>query len=334
MQSNSFLKPTSRRAMLRDSATLAGSAFLAQLFPASLLRTSLPWSAQQQSAPPADPVAAFRAQMAANPIQPQKLADNLTLLSGPGGNVVVLNGADGKFVVDTFVLPAWPKLKEALDAIGNAPVNTVINTHWHFDHVDNNASLHAAGATVLAHENTKKRMSETHDLPVLGLHFPPSPAEALPQQTFATTRKLQANGETLQLEHFAPAHTDTDLFVHFQKANVIHMGDTFFNGIYPYIDGGTGGNVSGMIAAADKVLPLANDSTKIVPGHGPLGGKADLVKFRDMLVTVRDRVQKLKSAGKSAQEAVAAKPLADLEDTWGKGFFNGDVFVQILYTTL
>ena len=326
--------------MLRDSATLAGSALLATLFPASL-RASFPWnapwnapgSAPQQGAP-ADPVAAFRAQMAANPIQPQKLAENLTMLSGPGGNVVVLNGADGKVVVDTFVSPAWPKLKESLDAISNGAVKTVINTHWHFDHVDNNGPLHAAGASILAHENTKKRMSEAHDLLVLNLHFPPSPADALPQQTFGTTHRLQANGETLALQHVAPAHTDTDIFVHFQKANVIQTGDLFFNGIFPYIDGATGGKVSGMIAAADKILPLANDSTKIVPGHGPLGNKADVVKFRDMLVTTRDRVQKLKSAGKSAQEAAAAKPLADLEEAWGKGFFNGDVFVQILYTTL
>src|SRR5438105_13116292 len=237
MSPHSFVKPSSRRAMLRDSATLAGSALLATLFPASL-RASFPWNAPwnapgnaSQQGAPADPVAAFRAQMAANPIQPQKLADNLTMLSGPGGNVVVLNGADGKVIVDTFVQPAWPKLKESLDTIGEAPVKTVINTHWHFDHVDNNASLHAAGATILAHENTKKRMSEAHDLLVLGLHFPPSPADALPEQTFSTTRKMQANGQTLVLEHLPPAHTDTDIIVHFQKANVIHMGDTFFNGI-------------------------------------------------------------------------------------------------------
>lgn len=323
--------------MLRDSASLAGSAFLAQLFPASL-RASLPWNAPwnapQQGAPPADPVAAFRAQMAANPIQAQKLADDLTMLSGPGGNVVVLNGADGKVVADTFVSPVWPKLKESLDAIGHAPLKMVIDTHWHFDHVDNNGPLHAAGATILAHENTKKRMSEAHDLLVLNLHFPASPADALPQQTFATTHKLQANGETLLLEHVPPAHTDTDIFIRYQKANVIQTGDVFFNGIYPYIDAVTGGKVNGMIAACDKILPYANDSTKIVPGHGPLGNKADIVKFRDMLVTTRDRVQKLKSAGKTAQEAAAAKPLADLEDAWGKGFFNGDVFVQILYTTL
>jgi cyclase len=338
MSSNSCLKPTSRRAMLRDSATLAGSALLAQLFSASLLRASVPWNAPwnapQQGAPPSDPVAAFRAQMAANPIQQQKLADNLTMLSGPGGNVTVLNGPDGKLVVDTFVSPAWAKLKESLDAIGSAPMKTIINTHWHFDHVDNNGPLHAAGATILAHENTKKRMSEAHDLLVLNLHFPPSPAEALPQQTFATAHKLQANGETLVLEHVAPAHTDTDIFIHFEKANVIQTGDLSFNGIYPYIDAATGGKVSGMIAANEKILKLANNDTKIVPGHGPLGTKADILKFHDMLITTRDRVGKLKSAGKSAQEAVAAKPLADLEETWGKGFFNGDVFVQILYTTL
>ena len=127
------------------------------------------------------------------PSNRKSLADNVTMLSGPGGSVVVLNGPDGKFVVDTFVAPAWPRLKEALDGLGNAPVKCVIDTHWHFDHTDNNAPLHAAGATVLAHENTKKRMSEPHDLPVLyrgsngalaGLHFDPSPAEALPQQTF------------------------------------------------------------------------------------------------------------------------------------------------------
>jgi cyclase len=332
MKSDFLQKQTSRREMLRDSAALAGSAFLAHLFPATLLRTSAAGYAQQ--APAADPVAGIRAQWGVIPIQAQKLADNLTLLSGPGGSVVVLNGLDGKFVVDTFLSPAWPKLKETLDGISNAPLKFVIDTHWHFDHTDNNAPLHAAGATILAHENTKKRMFETHDLPVMGLHFDPSPADALPQQTFASSHKLEANGETIALQHFAPAHTDTDIFVHFQKANVIHMGDTFFGGMYPYIDPSTGGKISGMIAAADKILPLANNYTKIVPGHGPLGNKADLTKFRDMLVTARDRVQKLKSAGKSAQEAVAEKPLADLDPVWGKAMLTSDQFVQVAYLSL
>jgi glyoxylase-like metal-dependent hydrolase (beta-lactamase superfamily II) len=335
MKFNFLQKQTSRREILRDSATLAGSALLT-------LRASAAGYAQQAPSA-ADLLASMRAKFNAAPIQTQKLADNVTMLSGPGGSVVVLNGPDGKFVVDTFVAPAWPKLKDALASLGNAPVKYVIDTHWHFDHTDNNAPLHAAGATVLAHENTKKRMSEPHDLPVLyrgpdgalaGLHFDPSPAEALPQQTFAAGCKLQANGETLALQHFAPAHTDTDIYVHFQEASVIQMGDTFFNGMYPYIDPGTGGRITGMIAASNKILSLAGNDTKIVPGHGPLGNKADLTKFRDMLITSRDRVQKLKSAGKSALEAVAEKPFADLDPVWGKGIINSDQFVQVVYLTL
>jgi glyoxylase-like metal-dependent hydrolase (beta-lactamase superfamily II) len=167
-----------------------------------------------------------------------------------------------------------------------------------------------------------------------GVHFDPSPAEALPQQTFPDSYELQANGETLALQHFAPAHTDSDIYVHFQKANVISMGDTFFNGMYPYIDPGTGGKITGMIAAADKILSLAGNDTKIVAGHGPLGNKADLTKSRDMLITSRDRVQRLKSTGKSAQEGVAEKPFADLDPVWGTGIINTDQWIQVVYLTL
>jgi cyclase len=311
-------KRTTRREMLRGSATLAGSAFLTQVFPASLLRAAVPGYGLQTPSP-TERATAFRAQMGATPIQSQKLADNLTLLSGPGGNVVVLTGPDGKFIVDNFVAPAWPKLKESLAGLGDAPLKYAIDTHWHFDHTDNNAALHAAGATVLAHENTKKRMSEAHDVPILGLHFDPSPAEALPQKTFTSSHKLEANGETLNLQYLAPAHTDSDIYVHFEKANTIHMGDTFFNHAYPFIDAGSSGKVKGMIAAADKILALANNDTKIVPGHGPLGTKADLTSTRDMLVTAVDRVEKFRAAGNPYQEAVIAKPLADLDATWAKG---------------
>ena len=342
MKFNLLQKQPTRREMLRGSVTLAGSALLAQFFPASSVRASALSYAQQPSSS-ADLLASMRAKFNAAPLETQKLADNVTLLSGPGGSVVVLNGPDGKFVVDTFVAPAWPRLKEALDGLGSAPVKYVIDTHWHFDHTDNNANLHATGATVLAHENTTKRMSEPHDLPVLyrgadgalaSLHFDPSPAEALPQQTFATSYQLRANGETLALQHVAPAHTDSDIYVHFQNANLISMGDLFFNGMYPYIDPGTGGSIDGMIAAVDKILSLADHHTKIVAGHGPLGNKADLTKSRDMLITSRDRVQKLKSAGKSALEAVAEKPFADLDPVWGKGIVNSDQWIQIVYLTL
>jgi glyoxylase-like metal-dependent hydrolase (beta-lactamase superfamily II) len=332
MDSNPTLKLLTRREMLLAAAGVTGAALAGRFFPATVVRAAAPGFPQQPSA--ADRVAAMRAQFGGAPIQAQPLSDSLTLLSGPGGNVVVLNGADGKLMGDTFVQPAWPHLKDALATIGNAPVKTAIDTHWHFDHSDNNASLRAAGATLVAHENTKKRMSETHTLAVLNLTFEPSPAAALPQQTFSQTHKISMNGETVSLVHVPPAHTDSDIYIHFEKGNVLQCGDIFFNGMFPYIDDGTGGSVSGTIAAATKLLAVADDKTKIVPGHGALGAKADLVKYRDMLSTVRDRLQKLKTGWKSVDEAVAAKPIDDLDPVWGKGLFNAAAFIQIAYPAL
>ncbi len=332
MESNPTMKFFTRREILRAAAGLAGGALAARFFPAAIAHAATAGFPQQPSA--ADRLAAMRAQFGGTPIQTQPLTDSITLLSGPGGNVVVLNGADGKLMCDTFVQPAWPHLKEALDNIGKAPLKTVVDTHWHFDHSDNNAAVRAAGATLIAHENTKKRMSETHTLAVLNLTFAPSPAAALPQQTFKQSHKIRMNGENLSLVHVPPAHTDSDIYIHYEKGNVLQTGDIFFNGIYPYIDGGTGGSVSGTIAGATKLLAVADNNTKIVPGHGPLGNKADLMKYRDMLTTVRERLQKLKSSGKSAEEAVAAKPLDDLDPVWGKGLFNSDTFIQIAYPAL
>ena len=255
-------------------------------------------------------------------------------MSGPGGNVVVLNGPDGKLLVDTFTRLAWDRFKMTLDNLGNAPLKFAIDSHWHWDHTDNNANVRAAGATLIAHANTLKRLKETHDLDVLGYHFDPSPENALPQRTFKESFEMNFSGERVALGHIAPAHTDSDIYIHFQKANVLHLGDVFFNGIYCFIDGRTGGSINGMIAGTTKMLAMADKDTKVVPGHGPLGNKGDLKKFRDMMVTARDRVQKLKSSGKSLEEAVAVKPLSDLDAEWGKGVFNGDAFVHIVYTTL
>jgi cyclase len=332
MHSISTMKLITRREMLRTAATLAGGALATQFYPANLAHAGAPVLPQQPSA--VDPVAASRARYAAVPIQAQPLTDSITLLLGPGGNVVVLNGADGKLVGDTFVMPAWPHFKDALAAIGKAPVKIAIDTHWHFDHSDNNAALHAAGATVVAHVNTKKRMSETNTLPVLNMTIPPSPAAALPQQTFEQSHKLTMNGESVSLVHLPPAHTDSDIYLLFEKANILQAGDVYFNGTYPYIDSGTGGSVSGTIAALTKLLAVADNSTKIVPGHGPLGNKADVMRFREMLSTVRERLQKLKSSGKSVQEAIAAKPIDDLNPVWGNGLNNGDTFIQIAYPAL
>lgn len=329
MDAKTDLKQMSRRELLQTTV-VAGS--IAGVFHGSLVERLLAESVQQTAAPPADPLAAIRAQMAAAPIETVKLAVNLTMLSGPGGNVVVLHGGDGKIVVDTFVLPVWSALRKTIDGMGNAPIKLLINTHWHFDHTDNNANFRQAGAGILAHENTAKRLSESHDL--LGMHFPPAPATARPTETFKDAHKMQANGEPVELGYIQPAHTDTDIYIHYTKSNVVHLGDCFFNGVYPVIDAGTGGNVNGMIAAADRAQKMGDSSTRFVPGHGPLADRAALTNYRDMLVTVRDRVRKLKTGGGKLEEVLAAKPSADFDATWGKGFMMPNDFVTMVYNTL
>jgi cyclase len=333
MDTNQTPKLSTRREMLRTTGMFAGGKLLAQLLPRSLAAAS-PAFAQQTGGVPAEALAAARGQFGKIPIASTKLSDTLTLLTGPGGNVVVSNGEDGKLLVDTFTQLAWDPFKKMLDEMGKAPLKFAIDTHWHWAHTDNNASVRGAGAILIAHENTPKRMSEAHVLDILNLHLEPSPADALPQHTFKESYQMHFNGEHLMLGHFAPAHSDSDIYVFFQKANVLHMGDVFFNRMYCYIDGGTGGSVAGMISGATKMLAMVDNDTKIVPGHGPLGNKSELRNFRDMLRTARDRVRKLKSSGKSLQEAIAAKPFADLDPVWGKGFFDGDTFVHLVYTTI
>ena len=280
----------------------------------------------------ANTVDARRAQMGGTPIQSMKLGDRVVMLSGPGGNVVVLHGPDGKIVVDGFVKPAWPRLKTALDAIDGAPIKTLIDTHWHFDHADNNGNFRDAGAGVIAHQNTKARLEQSHDL--LGMHFDPVPAAELPTQTFGAGLTVVANGEQMRLTHVAPAHTDTDVFVYFRQADVLHMGDVFFNGFYPFIDASTGGTIDGMVAGAEAGLKIATARTRIVPGHGPAGSRPSLEAFAHMLRTIRDGVRTAKNAGKTLDQVKAAKPSAAFDAAWGKGMMAGDDFVALVYNTL
>jgi glyoxylase-like metal-dependent hydrolase (beta-lactamase superfamily II) len=328
---------STRREWLQRMGLLGGGALLSGAFTTIACgRTATPDpEAEAIEAPPADTASALdasRAQMAAAPIEMMELGAGMMLLSGPGGNVVVLDGADGKFVVDTFVQPAWTPLKAALDGIGPSPLTAVINTHWHFDHSDNNARFREAGARIVAHENTAARMSQSHQL--LGMQVEPSPEEARPTETFPSSRTLEANGETIELAHIPPAHTDTDISVHYTKANVLHAGDTFFVGTYPFIDAGTGGNIGGMIGAAERLLKMADSTTRIVPGHGPLTDRAMLARYRDMLASSRDRVLKLKTAGRSLEEVQAERPTMEFDEVWGKGFLSPDDFVALVYGTL
>jgi glyoxylase-like metal-dependent hydrolase (beta-lactamase superfamily II) len=322
---------SSRRRFLSAAGIWTGAAVVSRYVPGALVDRA--YAHGWQAAAAQDPgVEKMRAQMGAAPIETTKLADGVVMLSGPGGNVVVLTGRDGKFVVDSFVQPAWPRLKSTLDGLDGSPIKTLIDTHWHFDHADNNGNFRAAGAGILAHENTKKRMAEPHDL--LGMHFEPSPPDALPTDTFADRRSVPANGDQLILAHVPPAHTDTDILVHFTKANVLHMGDIFFNGMYPFIDAGTKGNINGMIAAADRGLQMANDRTKIVPGHGPVADPAALQKYRTMLATIRDRVRAQKTKGATLEQVQAAKPSAEFDAAWGKGMMQPNDFLALVYNTL
>jgi glyoxylase-like metal-dependent hydrolase (beta-lactamase superfamily II) len=312
---------SSRRSFLHAAGMLSGSALLFRYAPGGAL-----------GAFQANALDARRAQMGGTPIQTTKLGERLVMFSGPGGNVVVLHGPDGKIVVDGFVKPAWPNLKAALDAIDGSPIKSMVDTHWHFDHADNNGNFRKAGAGVIAHENTKTRLMQPHDL--LGMHFDPAPSAELPTQTFASGLTLNANGEQTHLSHVPPAHTDTDIFVFFPKANVLHMGDVFFNGFYPFMDASTGGNIDGMVAGAQAGLKIATAQTKIVPGHGPLGSRASLEAYSHMLTTIRDTVRTAKKAGKTLAEVQAAKPSAPFDAAWGKGMLPPDDFVALVYNTL
>ena len=317
-----------RRTLLRSTGALAGAA-LVHRYAADL------WAAQTPAASAAkagaDALELRRVEMGKTPIVRTRLTDRLELLAGPGGNVLVLHGPEGLLLVDTFVRPAWPALKAVLDAIGG-PIAAAVDTHWHFDHADNNASLHRAGATIVAHANTRTRLTQSHD--IAGLHIDPEPAEALPTETFADATTMAANGEELTLQHVAPAHTDTDITVRFAKANVLHLGDLFFNGSYPFIDASTGGNINGMVAGAEKALVAVDAQTRIVPGHGPLGDRAALERYRTVLATIRDKVAALKSSGKSLADVQAAKPSAAYDADWGKGFMGPDAFIGLVYSTL
>ena len=320
----------SRREFLRQAAAIAGGAAVVRhLQP---LTAASDGAAMQAGAVQTDGAAAMRAKMGSVPISTTKLSDRLVMYSGPGGNVVVLHGAEGKLVVDSFMQPAWPQLKAMLDRLGGGAIRTLIDTHWHLDHVDNNAHFREAGASILAHVNTRTRLTQPHDL--LDMHFEPAPPEALPTDTFPDKRSLTMNGEPIAVTHVAAAHTDTDVFVHYTRANVLHMGDVFFNGMYPFIDASTGGNINGMIAGADRALAMTNARTKIVPGHGPLSDHAGLLKYRRVIATVRDRVQEMKRAKKTLAQVRAAKPTAQFDAQWGKGMMAPDDFVALVYNTL
>lgn len=276
-------------------------------------------------------VALMRKQGATAKITTQPLRNNITVLFGAGGNIAVLTGRDGKVLVDAGIATGRRQVAEALASIGPEPVKYLINSHWHFDHTDGNAWLHADGASILGHENTRKRLATDTWVEGWRHTFPATPAEALPVLTFKDSMTLHLNDTTLSLESFDPAHTDSDIVVEFKEADVIHVGDVWWNGHYPFIDYSTGGSIDGTIRAVKKSLTLATDRTIIVPGHGPLGDRSQLASFLDMLTTVRERVATMKAQGKSPPEVVAAKPTREFDRKYGDFLTSAAVFTTLVY---
>ena len=267
-------------------------------------------------------------------IQTEKVADNVFMLVGAGGNIGVSAGKDCVLMIDTSYAPLADKIKAAIAQVSGKPIQYVVNTHWHQDHVGGNENFVKAGATVVAHENVRKRVSTEQFVKLLNKTVPPLPESALPVITFSQDVTFHLNGNEIFIFHIERAHTDGDAIVHFKKSNVIHMGDIYFNGMYPFIDLSAGGSINGMIAAVERILLLCDQNTKVIPGHGHLSDKAELEEYLKMLVAVRDRINREIKAGKPLDAVIASQPTRDLDQVWGKGFMKPEQFVKVVYDSL
>jgi glyoxylase-like metal-dependent hydrolase (beta-lactamase superfamily II) len=261
----------------------------------------------------------------------QALRGNVTALIGSGGNIAVLTGSDGKLIIDSGYATSRAKITDALSKLAPEPIKHLVNTHWHFDHCDGNEWMHSNGATILAHESTRKHLATTTRVEAWDYTFPPSPAGAIPTKVFDKEKTLHLNSTTIEITYYGPSHTDGDLSAHFVEPDVLHCGDTWWNGHYPFIDYSTGGNIKGMIKAAESNLAKATDKTIVIPGHGKIAAKPELTEYRDLLVTIHDRVAALKKEGKTVDEVIATKPTAAYDSKWATSFITGDVFTKLVY---
>src|SRR5262245_37130727 len=254
----------------------------------------------------------IRDEAARAPIKAHKLRRDVSVLEGSGGNIAVLTGADGKVFVDAGITVSRPRILEAADSLSRDPIRHLINTHWHFDHADGNTWLNAEGASIIAHENTHKHLLVAQRVEDWDYTFPSCPLPAVPTNVFSSGMTIDLNRCKLVLKHYGPAHTDSDISVTFPEADILHCGDTYWNGIYPFIDYSTGGNIDGMIKAAEANVASVTDKTIVIPGHGPpASNRAELTEYRDMLVAIRDNVGKLKQQGRSLADTIAAKPRSE-----------------------
>ena len=282
---------------------------------------------------------ALAAPLAAQPdvsaveIRIEKIAPGVAVLFGAGGNIGLSYGEDGNILVDDQFAPLTEKIAAALRTLDPDPLRFVVNTHWHYDHVGGNEALGRAGAVILAHRNVRERMSTDQFIAAMNQRVPASPKGALPVVTFAEGVDLHLNGDTLHVFHVRNAHTDGDSIVHWRKANVLHMGDTFFHrSSFPFIDLSSGGSIDGLIAATATGLAMADERTRIIPGHGPVASRAEFAAYRAMLVDIRAKVAAGIAARRSLAQIQASRPAAryGMPD----GFIKPDQFVEAVYTSL
>ena len=262
------------------------------------------------------------------------VASGVYMLQGAGGNIGLSVGTDDAFLIDDQYAPLTPKIREAIATVTTKPVRFLVNTHWHGDHTGGNANMASAGSILVAHENVRRRMSTEQFIAAFKSRVEPSPAAALPVITFSDEISFHLNGDTIRAMHVRNAHTDGDAVIAFARANVVHTGDVFFNGTYPFIDLSSGGSLDGVIAAVAKILAMTRADTKIIPGHGALATRADLERYHDVLATVRTRLARRAARREPLARVLAAKPLADFDATWGKGFMTPEQFLTIAYTSL
>jgi glyoxylase-like metal-dependent hydrolase (beta-lactamase superfamily II) len=290
-------------------------------------------------------VAAAQAQTVAVPATPaaaapksefrvQLVRPGLNVLLSASGNIAVWSGPDGVVLVDDGYVAQAPQLLEAVARLSHGPLRFVINTHWHPDHTGGNEALAKAGAVVIAQVAVRERLAQQQVVEEYDVKVPPAPPIALPVITFADALNLHLNGDQLTAVHIAGAHSDSDVILRWQDANVVQVGDIFYNGGYPYIDTPHGGSLAGVVAALEGTLARSDAQTVVIPGHGPVASRADLATYRDMLVAIGRKVREDVEAGKSIDEVLATHPTADFDDRYGKGGMNPERFIRLLYRDL
>lgn len=265
------------------------------------------------------------------PVNVTKLRGNISMLEGSGGNIAVLAGKEGKLLVDAGIDVSKPHVLGALNSISAAPVKYLINSHWHFDHTSGNAWLHQEGATIIAQDITHHHLAKTTRVDDWNYTFAPLPADGLPTVLYKTAHTLPFNGEHVEIKTYPHAHTDGDSSIFFPNANILHTADTFWNGYYPFIDYSTGGSIAGMIRAAQMNIDKATKDTIVIPGHGPIGNRQQLIAFHEMLSTIYAKVVALKKQGKSVEEVLAAKPTAAYDEKFGGFVIDGKFFTRLVY---